>query len=100
MIFRCLSLLLTMAPGAHPNGLSLSNFPMAGPRLQMSFPFATLRPHPSMKPWFLLSAATVRPLRNHASFCLPFDGRSKLCERSEEHTSELQSQFHLVCRLL
>src|SRR5689334_24365519 len=25
-----------------------------------------------------------------------YDGRS----RSEEHTSELQSQFHLVCRLL
>src|SRR5689334_23637893 len=22
------------------------------------------------------------------------------CHRSEEHTSELQSQFHLVCRLL
>src|SRR5438309_6753739 len=22
------------------------------------------------------------------------------CDRSEEHTSELQSQFHLVCRLL
>src|SRR6266481_9431523 len=22
------------------------------------------------------------------------------CRRSEEHTSELQSQFHLVCRLL
>src|SRR5689334_24516395 len=22
------------------------------------------------------------------------------CKRSEEHTSELQSQFHLVCRLL
>src|SRR6201985_4034743 len=22
------------------------------------------------------------------------------CERSEEHTSELQSQFHIVCRLL
>src|SRR5689334_24810973 len=29
-------------------------------------------------------------------------GRSKAAcsERSEEHTSELQSQFHLVCRLL
>src|SRR5689334_24519387 len=26
-------------------------------------------------------------------------GTSKFC-RSEEHTSELQSQFHLVCRLL
>src|SRR5689334_24396257 len=27
-------------------------------------------------------------------------GASGLTERSEEHTSELQSQFHLVCRLL
>src|SRR5438309_9358086 len=25
---------------------------------------------------------------------------SRFTERSEEHTSELQSQFHLVCRLL
>src|SRR5438309_11690507 len=25
---------------------------------------------------------------------------AKVCARSEEHTSELQSQFHLVCRLL
>src|SRR6201996_3183643 len=25
---------------------------------------------------------------------------SESCRRSEEHTSELQSQFHLVCRLL
>src|SRR5689334_23395821 len=25
---------------------------------------------------------------------------SRMFERSEEHTSELQSQFHLVCRLL
>src|SRR5689334_23925542 len=29
-------------------------------------------------------------------------GRARRCDllRSEEHTSELQSQFHLVCRLL
>src|SRR5689334_23607210 len=27
-------------------------------------------------------------------------GRCFRCPRSEEHTSELQSQFHLVCRLL
>src|SRR5438309_8426051 len=27
-------------------------------------------------------------------------GRALADERSEEHTSELQSQFHLVCRLL
>src|SRR2546422_6279516 len=25
---------------------------------------------------------------------------ASLCERSEEHTSELQSRLHLVCRLL
>src|SRR5689334_23918419 len=27
-------------------------------------------------------------------------GKRARCHRSEEHTSELQSQFHLVCRLL
>src|SRR5689334_24713549 len=27
-------------------------------------------------------------------------GASAIAARSEEHTSELQSQFHLVCRLL
>src|SRR5689334_24341092 len=30
----------------------------------------------------------------------PARRRDRLEERSEEHTSELQSQFHLVCRLL
>src|SRR5438309_3260641 len=29
-----------------------------------------------------------------------FDLTGKIGNRSEEHTSELQSQFHLVCRLL
>src|SRR3989338_4803563 len=31
---------------------------------------------------------------------MPFPGSCRLLNRSEEHTSELQSQFHLVCRLL
>src|SRR6266481_9292798 len=30
----------------------------------------------------------------------PLRDRRAACFRSEEHTSELQSQFHLVCRLL
>src|SRR2546429_1508014 len=30
----------------------------------------------------------------------PVDRRARKCERSEEHTSELQSRLHLVCRLL
>src|SRR3989449_7746108 len=29
-----------------------------------------------------------------------YDGRVRFSERSEEHTSELQSRLHLVCRLL
>src|SRR2546429_2511942 len=31
---------------------------------------------------------------------LPYGGSSLLIGRSEEHTSELQSRLHLVCRLL
>src|SRR3989338_4790474 len=31
---------------------------------------------------------------------LPPGSRLAVVDRSEEHTSELQSQFHLVCRLL
>src|SRR5690348_17585566 len=32
--------------------------------------------------------------------CLPIRRPGRLTERSEEHTSELQSPVHLVCRLL
>src|SRR5438309_4519031 len=37
-----------------------------------------------------------------AAHCIFVDeaDRKILAQRSEEHTSELQSQFHLVCRLL
>src|SRR5689334_23572736 len=35
-----------------------------------------------------------------APFATGASGRAAAALRSEEHTSELQSQFHLVCRLL
>src|SRR5712692_10771055 len=38
--------------------------------------------------------------RDVASHEHRFDVRGKRRHRSEEHTSELQSQFHIVCRLL
>src|SRR5438309_2464004 len=34
------------------------------------------------------------------SLLRPYDAARNSHSRSEEHTSELQSQFHLVCRLL
>src|SRR2546422_4290005 len=49
-----------------------------------------------------VEARRIRPLCYAASF--PSDSgagcRNRTCFRSEEHTSELQSRLHLVCRLL
>src|SRR5689334_24599433 len=38
--------------------------------------------------------------RTVAMICVSFLNPSGKSGRSEEHTSELQSQFHIVCRLL
>src|SRR2546427_9159643 len=38
--------------------------------------------------------------RNELKSCSPSRCRAAACMRSEEHTSELQSQSNLVCRLL
>src|SRR5689334_24308911 len=38
--------------------------------------------------------------RECARSCRWHEGNEDRSRRSEEHTSELQSQFHLVCRLL
>src|SRR5689334_23671366 len=45
-------------------------------------------------PFFVL--ATQNPIEQEGTYPLP----EAQLDRSEEHTSELQSQFHLVCRLL
>src|SRR2546422_6930326 len=37
---------------------------------------------------------------SHGAYLLEDLGDTSLFERSEEHTSELQSRLHLVCRLL
>src|SRR5438309_6370420 len=56
------------------------------------FPYTTL-----FRSFSSLALAGDRPLLDHHR-CR----RDRPCHqgRSEEHTSELQSQFHLVCRLL
>src|SRR5689334_24702647 len=44
--------------------------------------------------------SVARWIRHLSSRSLRVQVRVESYERSEEHTSELQSQFHLVCRLL
>src|SRR3989449_8057719 len=51
--------------------------------------------HPHVVPWYS-AGATDRFFWCSMEYV---EGRS-LAERSEEHTSELQSRLHLVCRLL
>src|SRR5689334_23856186 len=77
-------------------------------------PRSTLFPYTTLfrSPWPLRCEPPLDEAREHVVDALPRDAceprhvrrRRDLAphegERSEEHTSELQSQFHLVCRLL
>src|SRR5689334_24637554 len=67
---------------------------MRRPPRSTLFPYTTLfrSQVPSGFPWGRIAASIGRPRITFTS--TPPDARS------EEHTSELQSQFHLVCRLL
>src|SRR5689334_24648991 len=61
--------------------------PLGAVRLRVVLPVADRRAAPGVSPAGLAS--------------WPRDHSGGACrDRSEEHTSELQSQFHLVCRLL
>src|SRR2546422_3122607 len=69
----------SMAVSSLPAGLAAA---AAGPA---AAPEDTSRMNPSLSSWMISRW-------NSASYSLPL--------RSEEHTSELQSRLHLVCRLL
>src|SRR5689334_23930327 len=81
------------------------------------FPYTTLfrsicpAPTPSVMPspqntmallftYLATVQANSRSSSCRADGCTTVTTRSSAAVRSEEHTSELQSQFHLVCRLL
>src|SRR5689334_23445092 len=68
-------------------------------------------PRSTLFPYTTLFRSAVRTaqdddrdgLRRRVVLELPAEGEpvhARQVDRSEEHTSELQSQFHLVCRLL
>src|SRR5258708_17763696 len=62
------------------------------------FPYTTLfRSVPRHQPYAQLAHALLKTFSDNPHFRLPF---WRLQQRSEEHTSELQSPDHLVCRLL
>src|SRR3989442_5803224 len=66
------------------------------------FPYTTLfRSHVSLHPNTIRNPRSIICSRN-AWFPIihPYSERLQMMDRSEEHTSELQSRPHLVCRLL
>src|SRR2546422_10531612 len=62
-------------------------------------PRSTLFPYTTLFRSLLPAAANVRIKVDSVGTCLEHR-TSSVEERSEEHTSELQSRLHLVCRLL
>src|SRR2546430_16832431 len=87
-----------MAP-YHVRGLFFFFFLMIRrPPRSTLFPYTTL-----FRSFFALAARRAVQIENavDAGAFAPFDGSVEpLPARSEEHTSELQSQSNLVCRLL
>src|SRR5438309_3480773 len=72
--------------------------------LASRFFFLIIRPPPrsTLFPYTtLFRSDTIPPVVTITSSNPPSEGiTNQKVDRSEEHTSELQSQFHLVCRLL
>src|SRR6266481_7078772 len=61
-------------------------------------------PRSTLFPYTTLFRSGLQPFepiaRSNVYFIVSPTASGPLMARSEEHTSELQSQFHLVCRLL
>src|SRR2546422_5995582 len=66
------------------------------------FPYTTLFRSQSPEPFGALSPCSVATTRSWRKVCIGGSRcrRHAIHTRSEEHTSELQSRLHLVCRLL
>src|SRR2546427_3073488 len=66
------------------------------------FPYTTLfRSRSARRPGSDTPSSTCRTTSSGSpDFCPSSPARSRASRRSEEHTSELQSQSNLVCRLL
>src|SRR5687768_17621036 len=73
------------------------------PPISQHFPYTTLFRSIGCSPAVSPRSATARfrpPARGRCAPRRTSRSRSRSTARSEEHTSELQSRLHLVCRLL
>src|SRR2546427_4146079 len=68
-------------------------------RWELNVAKSTLRPGPPPKSWTRVYEASGENVK-YTDSTVDADGKADVSERSEEHTSELQSQSNLVCRLL
>src|SRR5207249_9159454 len=57
-------------------------------------------PRSTLFPYTTLFRSQVAPNNGSMGYGVPAGVAAKVAHRSEEHTSELQSRFDLVCRLL
>src|SRR5437868_12217876 len=74
---------------------------MPPPPRSTLFPYTTLfRSHSKMARLLYIQLQTDLTALRHIGCAYRFDSHAFFCHRSEEHTSELQSRFELVCRLL
>src|SRR5438876_6245682 len=73
---------------------------MRRPPRSTLFPYTTLFRSRLTQFVFPLTFAPQLPLTSPTQAMVAGTVRSSSCVRSEEHTSELQSPVHLVCRLL
>src|SRR5258708_12588127 len=85
--------------GAHHCLITIFFLMIRRPPRSTLFPYTTLFRSLSCRPTLARSMAWP-PAMPCAPAARPSSRHSRACRRSEEHTSELQSPDHLVCRLL
>src|SRR4051794_41904064 len=85
-----------------PNSVSNTFFLLTPPPPSSTlFPYTTLfRSGASTPCSSRVARAVATPARCRPRCCCRRSSTPSTCPRSEEHTSELQSPVHLVCRLL
>src|SRR5438876_7436432 len=90
---------LALGYGFRCGFLGMLHMEIVQERLEREFDLSLIVTAPSVQYKVLTTAGEVMDIDNPSKLPAP-DRIEQMDERSEEHTSELQSPVHLVCRLL